>query len=606
MENKFTYLEPSLEKQLKGHRNGITALYFSPNEQQIASSSLDNSVLLWDLRGTMRSYRFQGHDEAVMDVTFSPSGKYMASASRDKTVRLWVPTVTGSTGMFKAHSQTVRSVQFSPDGTKIVTASDDKIVKLWSTDKHKFLASFVGHTNWVRCARMSSDGSVIASCSDDKSTKLWNQDNGDCIHTYKDQKGHGLCLAWHPSGCYIAVGTSHGNVKLYDVRTHNLVQYYSIHNDAVTSLAFHPSGSYILTSSKDGKMKILDLLEGHPIFTLSGHTGPVNAVNFSAGGDTFASAGEDKLVFIWKTNFTELAGDLKENIEDNGSTIPKCTSQSSKITSTSKDTKDRNQGSKAWYQCYHTNKIPVTTFVHLDDVSQCNQSPRLNCSEEPNANSLMAEPRLFSQTAPCLRDKGSYTVVSPVQVNVPRSCVCASRATPAQLESSRLSVDCSLNSVGDMSHIPRIPPSPTTYTLPSVLDKSMGSTTMMSKGGCGEGKADNVLFGMIKLKENDVCYTSGTIEWVGRKRSFPINSGFKLINEQFDTQVKKMKKLNTTYTCEMHKDTDCNCPDVLPTVNAMVDHLNALHEAVDLVDLRLNTLEDVLSKKKEGSRCGQF
>lgn len=47
MENKFTYLEPSLEKQLKGHRNGITALYFSPNEQQIASSSLDNSVLVY-------------------------------------------------------------------------------------------------------------------------------------------------------------------------------------------------------------------------------------------------------------------------------------------------------------------------------------------------------------------------------------------------------------------------------------------------------------------------------------------------------------------------------------------------------------------------------
>lgn len=46
MEDKCTFLEPSLEKQLKGHRNVITSLFYSPNEQQIASSSLDNSVLV--------------------------------------------------------------------------------------------------------------------------------------------------------------------------------------------------------------------------------------------------------------------------------------------------------------------------------------------------------------------------------------------------------------------------------------------------------------------------------------------------------------------------------------------------------------------------------
>ncbi|XP_072941502.1 uncharacterized protein Poc1 [Epargyreus clarus] len=572
MEGKYTFPEPSLEKQLKGHRNGITALSYSPNEQQIASSSLDNTVLLWDLRGTMRSYRFQGHDEAVMDVSFSPSGKYMASASRDKTVRIWVPTVTGSTGVFKAHSQTVRSVQFSPDGTKIVTASDDKIVKLWSSDKLKFLTSFVGHTNWVRRACMSHDGSIIASCSDDKSTRLWNPESGQCIHTYKDQKGHGLYLAWHPSGCYIAIGTSHGNVKLYDVRTHNLVQYYSIHNDAVTQIAFHPSGSYILTCSRDGKMKILDLLEGHPIFTLSGHSGAINAVNFSPSGDGFSSAGEDKLVFLWKTNFTELADELKENVEQNQIPTPK--SQASKTTTISKG---RNQAARIWHQCYHGNKYPVTTFVHVDDDPQ-SINGSTSFRDFPNANSTMMEPENIGPT--------SRNTSTPLEKSKEQSF---ERTTPRNWTVESQYIDYTSHHVGNMSHIPRVSPSPATYTIPSIINKSTETENIQED-----------LFGMIKLKEDDICYTSGTIEWVGRKRSFPLNSGFKILNGDYKVNsepvLKKIKKHDKTYSCGVNRLKECDCADVLPTVNAIVDHLNALHEAVDLVDLRLNTLEDVMSQ----------
>ncbi|KPJ15305.1 POC1 centriolar protein-like A [Papilio machaon] len=546
-------LKPTLEKQLKGHHGGITALFYNPNDTQIASSSMDHSVLLWDLSRPMRSYRFQGHEEAVMDVTFSPRGKYMASASRDKTVRLWVPTVTGSTGVFKAHSQTVRSVQFNPDGSRILTASDDKIVKLWSSEKYKFISSFVGHTNWVRCARMSHDGSVIASCSDDKTTRLWSPDTGKCIHEYKDHKVYATHLSWHPSGCYIAIGSSHGNVMVYDIRTHNLVQYYSIHNDAVTQLAFHPSGSYILTSGKDGKIKILDLLEGHPIFTVTGHNGAVNSVNFSTSGSGFASGGEDKMVFIWRTNFTEFADEGKENEEYNQTkSAPQSASQ--KATSTR-----RTQGARLWYKCYHSSKYPIVTFVHLDDPSNL---------EEPVASSTF-----YEETNENLRN-----VTDPINITFERNPFRSGTRNDMDSE-----VGSPTFSVGHNSHIPRTPPNPSTYRVPSVINCS------------ARDNKEEDLFGMIKLKETDICYTSGTIEWVGRKRTFPLNTGFKVISDSHSTKnetfVKRAKK--DPLPSKLNTIKECDCADVLPTVNAIVDHLNALHEAVDIVDLRLNTLEEV-------------
>lgn len=149
-----------------------------------------------------------------------------------------------------------------------------------------------------------------------------------------------------------------------------------------------------------------------------------------------------------------------------------------------------------------------------------------------------------------------------------------------------------MHSVGHISHIPRCgPPKPGTYTIPSIISRTIGTEMKVDQ--------EDDMFGLIKLKNKDVCYTSGTIEWVGRKRTFPINSGFKVLDDSpgsgHEPLWKKSKRFDTSKLCRADNFEECECADVLPTVNALVDHLNALHEAVDIVDLRLNTLESVMS-----------
>lgn len=50
-------------------------------------------------------------------------------------------------------------------------------------------------------------------------------------------------------------------------------------------------------------MQVLDLREGSLFYTLHGHEGPALAAAFSPAGDQFASAGADKQVLVWSTNF---------------------------------------------------------------------------------------------------------------------------------------------------------------------------------------------------------------------------------------------------------------------------------------------------------------
>jgi tetratricopeptide (TPR) repeat protein len=54
----------------------------------IASASLDKTVKLWKLDGTLLK-TLPGHEDGVIGVAFSPKGDVIASASGDKTVKLW-------------------------------------------------------------------------------------------------------------------------------------------------------------------------------------------------------------------------------------------------------------------------------------------------------------------------------------------------------------------------------------------------------------------------------------------------------------------------------------------------------------------------------------
>src|SRR5262245_31133638 len=74
---------------LKGHKDTITCVTYSPDGKALASGSKDGSVILWDVSTLKVRGTLPGHKVMVTAVAFSPDGKAIATSSHDDDIFVW-------------------------------------------------------------------------------------------------------------------------------------------------------------------------------------------------------------------------------------------------------------------------------------------------------------------------------------------------------------------------------------------------------------------------------------------------------------------------------------------------------------------------------------
>uniref|UniRef100_A0A5F8G222 POC1 centriolar protein homolog A n=1 Tax=Monodelphis domestica TaxID=13616 RepID=A0A5F8G222_MONDO len=74
----------SLERNFRGHKDAVTSMDFSANMKQLASGSMDASLMIWHMKPHMRAYHFMGHKDAVISYFW---GQISISKYKERTYR---------------------------------------------------------------------------------------------------------------------------------------------------------------------------------------------------------------------------------------------------------------------------------------------------------------------------------------------------------------------------------------------------------------------------------------------------------------------------------------------------------------------------------------
>jgi WD40 repeat protein len=180
---------------LEGHEGRVFSIAFSPDNQQLATGSEDQTIRLWDTTtGTCLSI-LSGHTKPVEAVAFSPNGKLLASGSDDGTVRLWQRD--GSClATFNPNVGRVLTIAFSADSSLLAIGGGNQVAVLWDVNADKPFATLSGHTKAVQTLCFSPTGHYLATGSEDETIRVWAVESQTCWKTLRAARPYeGLNLA---------------------------------------------------------------------------------------------------------------------------------------------------------------------------------------------------------------------------------------------------------------------------------------------------------------------------------------------------------------------------------------------------------------------------
>ncbi|KAK3052656.1 hypothetical protein LTR09_006137 [Extremus antarcticus] len=267
---------------------------FHPKRPWILVSLHSSTIQLWDYRMGTLIDRFEEHDGPVRGIDFHKTQPLFVSGGDDYKIKVWSYQTRRCLFTLNGHLDYVRTVFFHHELPWIISSSDDQTIRIWNWQNRSLICTMTGHNHYTMCAQFHPKEDLVVSASLDQSVRVWDisglrkKHSAPTSMTFEDQ------IARQAQNQADMFGNTDAVVKFV----------LEGHDRGVNWVSFHPTLPLIVSAGDDRLVKLWRMSEtkAWEVDTCRGHFQNASAALFHPHQDLILSVGEDKTIRVWDLN----------------------------------------------------------------------------------------------------------------------------------------------------------------------------------------------------------------------------------------------------------------------------------------------------------------
>jgi WD40 repeat protein len=281
-------LDDSEISTLKGHADFIQTAKFSPDGQNIVTTSVDGTAKLWDTKtGKCLRTLYQ------KNIIYQKSPNYLLSS-----------TFYNFFGHYAS---------YSPDGKHVITASIEGIPKIWDSQTGKLVKELKGYSNTVLSIKKSNRNSSIYCLSKQSILSIWDMDAYRIIYEVQKYKNEFNQFCIDSSEANVAFACADDSIMVWNTIKNKFVKKLGGHFSTINSINYSLDGRLLTTTSLDNTIKIWKPSVTKPIININGkysdtpwgglyaNDDQFNVASFSSDSKKIVTGSNDQIVRIWNS-----------------------------------------------------------------------------------------------------------------------------------------------------------------------------------------------------------------------------------------------------------------------------------------------------------------